>query len=297
MGKSKARAMRMPKPRAERRKYVDKGSRAGGVGKLSAKKAAKAARNRRGEDLGTEKAITLQRDGSGRTKQLTRAMRLKAAARAVDRLRGELSAHREPLPNAAELAAAFKERKAERLFGAARPWDSRDKSTHGCGYDIYDCMDHCGDWENQPPAEDLLAQHHGSLWQNALCRPYCHALLELGAAQLAAGQGEAAAATLTGLMEAEPTDPLGARAYLLSVYMDDGMLGEARALVEGAPPNTQAAGPQGSCTAWHSLSTLRRRCCRRRAPHKRRRTLRCGRPWRPIPTLRHSFAGQRRSSR
>mmetsp|Transcript_37107 Transcript_37107/g.93781 ORF Transcript_37107/g.93781 Transcript_37107/m.93781 type:complete len:281 (-) Transcript_37107:398-1240(-) len=272
MGKSKARAMRMPKPRAERRKYVDKGSRAGGVGKLSAKKAAKAARNRRGEDLGTEKAITLQRDGSGRTKQLTRAMRLKAAARAVDRLRGELSAHREPLPTAAELAAAFKECKAERLLGAARPWVSQDKSTHGCSYE----QDHCGDWENQPPAEDLLAQYHGSLWQNALCRPYCHALLELGAAPLAAGQGEAAAATLTGLMEAEPTDPLGARAYLLSVYMDDGMLGEARALVEGAPPNTQAAGPQGSCTAWHSLSTLRRRCCRRRAPHKRRRTLRCG---------------------
>eukprot|EP00873_Tetraselmis_striata_P015343 jgi/Tetstr1/435607/TSEL_024509.t1 len=153
------------------------------MGYLSAKKAAKAARNRRGEDLGTEKAITLQRDGSGRTKQLTRAMRLKAAARAVDRLRGELSAHREPLPNAAELAAAFKERKAERLFGAARPWDSRDKTTQ---------------------------------WlRTTLCRPYCHALLELGVVQYAAGQGEAAAATLMGLMDAGPTNPLGMGAYLL----------------------------------------------------------------------------------
>eukprot|EP00873_Tetraselmis_striata_P021821 jgi/Tetstr1/442085/TSEL_003168.t1 len=212
------------------------------MGYLSAKKAAKAARNRRGEDLGTEKALSCSGTAAvGRNSSLGRCgwrrPRLEylttngklPSFRPPGGPAAGLSAHREPLPTAAELAAAFKECKAERLLGAARPWVSQDKSTHGCSYE----QDHCGDWENQPPAEDLLAQYHGSLWQNALCRPYCHALLELGAAPLAAGQGEAAAATLTGLMEAEPTDPLGARAYLLSVYMDDGMLGEARALGGG----------------------------------------------------------------
>lgn len=83
---------------------------------------------------------------------------------------------------------------------------------------------------------DLLEKHHGSLWDSAPCQPYCRALLELGAAQLAAGQGEAAAATLRELQEADRSDALGARAYLLSALMDEGMLGEARALLEAPPP-------------------------------------------------------------
>jgi thioredoxin-like negative regulator of GroEL len=75
-------------------------------------------------------------------------------------------------------------------------------------------------------------------------------LLELGRAQLQSGSGEDAAATISKLLEAEKSDALNARAYLVSAYMDEGLLGEARAVLEQTPPH------QRPPEEWYSLALI-----------------------------------------
>lgn len=183
---------------------------------MSKKAAKQKTKNRRGEALGTERAHKLQREGAERRERQRLELSLKRCAKAVERLETELRAHCEPKPNAEELAEAFKIKKKERLYGGARPWDSREKSPHGCGYDMYECMgttpplpspsrpahsaafrpaDMCGDWENEPEAVDLLKIHAGRLMDNEATRPYCRALLDLGRAQQQSDQLEAAIKT------------------------------------------------------------------------------------------------------
>ena len=51
---------------------------------------------------------------------------------------------------------AFEARKKERILGVARPWTSRQPSEHGCSFDQYECMDRCGDWENEIKPTNLF---------------------------------------------------------------------------------------------------------------------------------------------
>jgi hypothetical protein len=76
----------------------------------------------------------------------------------LERLEEELSKYKvmvDPV-DAERKHLAFEARKKERVMGIARPWTSRQPSAHGCGFDVHECMDRCGDWENDLERTNLF---------------------------------------------------------------------------------------------------------------------------------------------
>ncbi|KAK3268768.1 hypothetical protein CYMTET_22745 [Cymbomonas tetramitiformis] len=227
MGK-KGREGKIPKPRQTRERY---GNAPRGTKTVVRKGAID--KNRAGRDKNDESYAHLEREGKFRKTKLGKEVQHKHLNTELQKMEDQLKRYTfvDPLVKQQQVEA-FELKKKERLFGAPRPWDSRMPSKHGCTWDVYECMDRCGDWENAPKEENLFESAAGKFWDLPETRAFCQTLNDLGQAQLKDSDMEEAVETFKRLLSLDEPDHACGRHGLLFCYMDLGELGHARALLD-----------------------------------------------------------------
>jgi len=185
-----------------------------------------------------EKRAHLEHEGNSRKGKEKHHAKVEELNRKLERLEEELSKYKvvvDPV-DAERKHLAFEAKKKERVMGIARPWTSRQPSAHGCGFDLHECMDRCGDWANDLERTNLFEHAAGAVYD--FCpegKEYCETLFELAEAKLAKADIEGAVKALRKLLEVDLVhDHLGCRHVLLHSLLDLGELGHARALLDNA---------------------------------------------------------------